>query len=245
MSIRHVSWKRWEDAQLWELSEWREWSRRAKLNRLTLGLLGRVIGRQEQWGEDGDDWNTWWRDQFEGYAAVPAQIDELIELGCGPFTNTRLLLKGRTVRRVICSDPLAREYVRFQRGWLAQQYRNASVLIDDHPVEECPYRDESFDVVLMINVLDHVRDADLCLKNASRIVRQGGLLLLGQDLTDEEDLRKTANDTGHPIKLDAEAIEPHLGPFDPILSRQLGRSEGRNPEGHCGTLIFIGRKRTP
>jgi ubiquinone/menaquinone biosynthesis C-methylase UbiE len=116
--------------------------------------------------------------------------------------------------------------------------------VDDHPIEQCPYAANYFDVVVMINVLDHVMDAQLCLATATRITKPGGLLVIGQDLTNEEDLKKIPFDIGHPIRLRLEDVESQLIGFSPVLRKVLPRAASRNPDAHYATLIFAGRKDT-
>jgi ubiquinone/menaquinone biosynthesis C-methylase UbiE len=117
-------------------------------------------------------------------------------------------------------------------------------VIDDHPIEECPFASDYFDVTVMINVLDHVRDAEACMREATRIVKPGGYFILGQDLTDPAELAGRPEDVGHPILLGESDLVPHLEAFEPVLHRTLPREEGRNPEAHYGTLVFAGRKRS-
>jgi len=188
----------------------------------------------------GNDWNDWWSHQFEGYRFLPAQIGDYVELGCGPYTNTRLIVKGRNVRRIVCSDPLITSYLRFKHRWLAEAYRKGLIEVDDHPLENIPYPPASFDVVVMINVLDHVFDFDVCMRNAVELVRPGGFLLIGQDLSTDEEAQH--EDVGHPIRVTADDVTGHLREFVPVVNKQLGRSEGRNPHYHYSTLIFAGRK---
>ena len=82
----------------------------------------RALNWRRAWG---DDWNHWWRDQFDVIRS-PAHLGDCVELGCGPYTNTRLILEGRTANRVVCSDPLVRSYLgstvggsrrRTSQGW--------------------------------------------------------------------------------------------------------------------------------
>jgi SAM-dependent methyltransferase len=44
--------------------------------------------------------------------------------------------------------------------------------------EALPYRDRTFDAVLMLNVIDHVEDPPRCLAEAARVLRPKGVLLL-------------------------------------------------------------------
>ena len=240
-----VSEERWRQAQEWEAAFWR--SQNPAPSRTLVArakrLVKRALGMQKT--NTGDDWNHWWAEKFGGYAALPARLESAIELGCGPYTNLRVILPGREARRVVCSDPLVREYLQFEDRWLGQAWRRGAVEVDDHPIEACVFESESFDLVVMINVLDHVRDAMECLRQAARITRPGGWLVVGQDLSNAEDVARTGEDTGHPIRIGQATLDTALLPeFEAKLHRVLAREEGRNPEAHCGTYLFIGAKRS-
>ena len=116
--------------------------------------------------------------------------------------------------------------------------------LDDHALEDLPFKDSFFDVVVMINVLDHVQDAHACMRTLMRITKPDGYVIIGQDLTDEEDFRTHPDGmrTGHPITLDAEWFQPYLDQFRPIIHKVLTREEGRTPQWHHATLLFAGVK---
>jgi len=238
MPVLKASESRWKQAQEWELDVWRRENGRAG------SWVRRMVRRLKRRLSGGDDWNHWWKAHFDDYTLIPDTLEHAIELGCGPYTNMRLILPGRQVRRVYCSDPLALEYVHLD-GWLAQAYRRGQVLLDNHPAEECPFASNLFDLVVMINVLDHVYDVPACLQQVMRITRPGGLLVLGQDLTSpEEDLDDNQDvDIGHPIRFTHHELDQALGgQFEPLLYRVLDRAAGRNPAAHYGTYIYIGKK---
>ena len=56
-------------------------------------------------GEAGDDPNYWWAKQFNNYEFVPKVLNNVVEFGCGPFTNLRIILKGRYAKHIFASDP--------------------------------------------------------------------------------------------------------------------------------------------
>jgi SAM-dependent methyltransferase len=239
---RRVSIDRWREAQQWELSLWLDGQRKRGWKRLVWPVVApvlRAINWRRAWG---DDWNHWWRERFDGYRFLPPELGECIELGCGPYTNTRLVLAGRNARRVVCSDPLIKSYITFRGRWLAEAYASGRVEIDDHPIEEAPFPPGSFDLVIMINVLDHVRDADVCMQKAIGLVRAGGYFVLGQDLSNEEDVARHPYDIGHPIRLRRDDLDTHLEPLETVLRKDLDREEGRDPRIHYATLVYAGRK---
>jgi SAM-dependent methyltransferase len=239
-----VSEERWKQAQAWEAAFWRSQNPAPQQTLVARAkrLVKRVLGMHQE--QPGDDWNYWWAEQFDGYEALPQKFDSVIELGCGPYTNLRVILQGREARRVVCSDPLAPEYLKFEERWLAQAMRRSAVEVDDHPIEACVFAAESFELVVMINVLDHVRDAMECLRQATRIARRGGWFVVGQDLSNEEDVARTGEDIGHPIRIGQSTLDGELlTKFNAKVHRVLPRDEGRNPEAHCGTYLLIGQKR--
>ena len=110
--------------------------------------------------------------------------------------------------------------------------------------ESIPFPDAGFDLVICINVLDHVRDVPRCLDEMRRVLRPGGHLVLGQDLTDARDVEVVPEDVAHPIRLEHETLDAMLDPaYAPVFRRRLERSQGRNPAAHCGTYLFIGARR--
>jgi SAM-dependent methyltransferase len=242
-STFRVSSERWSEAQEWELALWREAQTKRGWKRLAWPVAGPVLRRLDPIRASGDDWNRWWRKRFDDYDFLPPSLGDCVELGCGPYTNIRLILDGRDAGRVVCSDPLARSYVAFEGRWLASSHASGRVEIDDHPIEDCVLPPESFDLVVMINVLDHVRDADVCLRTAIELCRPGGVFILGQDLSDASDVSNHPHDVGHPIRLGREDVEPYLEAFETLHRRDLSRDEGRAPELRCGTLVYAGRKR--
>lgn len=244
--MKRVDRGRWEAAQQWELDLWKAEARatsRARLRRLAALLgIGRIVSPFLGWG---DDWNLWWKDRFDGYSFLPDSLGDVLELGCGPFTNVRVMLAGRSFGQVHCSDPLARDYMNLRGTWLAEAARKGIVTIDHHPAEDCPYPSDRFDVTVMINVLDHVRDMELSLDNAIRVTKPGGILILGQDLTNQQDIARIGDDIGHPIRITHTDLDDALAlRFETIVRKILQREEGRNPPAHYGTYLFAGHKKS-
>jgi len=245
-SADKVSRERWLAAQQWEEQHWIGTQRaRARFGKNLLWRLLTPFGVVPQ--HRGDDWNQWWKEQFDDYSFLPPAVDNALEVGCGPYTNVRLIMERCSPAHLFLSDPLIRTYVRFKLTFVADMYKKAACVLDDHPLEELPFAANYFDLTLMINVLDHVRDAGQCMENLIRVTKPGGFAIIGQDLTNEEDrarARDVPEDVGHPIALDPAWFEQYLDAhFVPVLHKVLSRAEGRNQAGHCGTLIFAGRKK--
>lgn len=199
---------------------------------------------------DSEDWNAWWSVKFSNYDFLSKhEINSIYEVGCGPYAkNIEHIFKaiGKIPDRVIIEDPLMQEYLSLGKSVKRFLSLDNAVLIP-LPLEEFTFKDahlEPVDLVICNNVLDHVRSVDLCFKHIFSALKPGGLLILGQDLTNEEDEKNHPghDDIMHPIMIDEEYLSSYLAMYETIKHNVLAREEGRNPGYHCGTLLFVGRK---
>ena len=97
-------------------------------------------------------------------------------------------------------------------------------------------------------MLDHVRDADFCMSEAVRITKPGGLLVIGQELSDAKDaatMQADPGQVGHPIRVDHHWMDDRLVGFESVLKKILSRDDGRGPAHHYGTYVYTGRKVIP
>jgi 2-polyprenyl-3-methyl-5-hydroxy-6-metoxy-1,4-benzoquinol methylase len=238
----------WLEAQQWEKEYWDRFIRKQRSLK-KLGYFKTLAKKVLKRGPDESS-NLWWARHFDDYHFVPDRLENVIEFGCGPSTNLRIILHGRQTDHVVASDPLARHYITYKGYYLAKRWKMGDWFIDDHAMEEPFFADDVFDLAVCINVLDHVRSVDLCMKTLVRVVKPGGLLLLGQELTNDDDLKATErmrlaarSDTGHPHKFEThEILRPYLSDFVPVLDRVVPREQVRLPEWHCGTFVFAGKK---
>jgi len=235
-----ISSERWQHAQKWERAFWDRqnipspwWKRRLRPLLVLCGLRPSIIEQQL------DDRNYWWQQQFNDYKDIPRDLTNVCELGCGPYTNVRLILKNRNIKYIHCSDPLGHHYITYKHAWLAKAHRTGAVSVDFHPAEECVYKSDHFDLTIMINVLDHVFDPIKCLQEAIRITAPGGHLVFGQDLTGDQN--KRPSNPGHPFVFSHDHLEPVLKHGCREVFRQIVTHDDRDM--HYGSLIFIGKKR--
>jgi len=206
--------------------------------------------------DSGDDYNYWWYSEFDHYEVLQKRyFRNVIEVGCGPHTNIRLLLPLIKFEHLWLEDPLIHEYRKLskeRRILRSLRYRSLTTvasLARRYPVtflseklEDLSLPDESVDLCLCINVLDHVQDVDRCLMHMRRVLRVGGVLIVGQDLSNEQD-RETCpeswSDIGHPIKMDDVYLDLRLGDMTPLFRKILPREKGRNARCHYGTYLII------
>ena len=242
----------WMAAQAWESKYWQDAQTkrvrgfmRRPLWKWPVRAVMQAIGMRDYNDMPvGSDGNEWWMKQFDGYEALPPEIPNLLELGCGPYTNTRLIRECRRVRHAVCSDPLLATYLNLPRTWLRWAVRSGAVTADDHPAEECPFADNYFDVVVMTNVLEHTRDPLLCVENAIRVLAPGGCLVLGNDTLNQKLQGHSA--VGHPHWFSTGWFEENVARrLSPVLKKVIPPGQSRLPGVLDGCWIYIGRKPRP
>ena len=96
--MKAVSKERWIEAQKWENRFWNRYvcTMKSIKNLNVLRFIARKVFRRET----GDDSNHWWKREFDNYNFLPAEMENIIEFGCGPFTNLRLITEGRKIRYI-------------------------------------------------------------------------------------------------------------------------------------------------
>ncbi len=96
----------------------------------------------------------------------------ILDVGCGPTCTARLFTRGQK----IYLDPLLDSYVKTYGDRFPQGDKIRAV------AENMPLRDNSFDLVICVNALDHMIDPVVVLKEMGRVLREGGILVLGNFL---------------------------------------------------------------
>lgn len=215
--------------------------------------------------ESDDDWNQWWYEKFDRYSTLRKRhFENVLEVGCGPHTNIRYILPEITFDKIWLEDPLIQFYISYnltksntfvnylktkfrkrRMNYLLKIFSDVEVKVDlsSSKLEDLPYKDHLMDLIVCVNVLDHVNDYDQCMNEIFRVLKKDGILILGQDLSNEEDLvhcPESYSDIGHPIKVDHPLIGKTLdGEYKRLFETILPRQEGRNPDAHYGTYLGI------
>jgi ubiquinone/menaquinone biosynthesis C-methylase UbiE/uncharacterized protein YbaR (Trm112 family) len=99
------------------------------------------------------------------------QVNRLLDLGCGDGANTRWL-KHYAEQIDACDYSL----LRLRR---CQELVGASVNFSLADVHQLPWADDTFDVIFFNHVLEHIPNDTGALHSVRRVLKPGGLLILG------------------------------------------------------------------
>nr|WP_231402786.1 methyltransferase domain-containing protein [Caenimonas aquaedulcis] len=230
-----------------------------------------------------DDRNDEHAASFDHYAAIAGRaFDRAIELGCGPFTNLRVLARHMSIGRCVLLDPLIASYpahrhctyrhgrvkvapsglerslgtslpgralrrlVRTVRpAWLEQGIPVERKLA--FPIEEMPACG-AFDLVVMINVLEHCFDAPRIFEALLRISKPGAAFVFHDRLYDTGEVESESRhrfDAGHPLRIGTPVIMDFLARhFDALHQRVADVADHAHGIDLSGRgIYFIGVRR--
>jgi ubiquinone/menaquinone biosynthesis C-methylase UbiE len=149
--VEHASLERWQEAQKAELDWWQNWRRLPfYANHSFASYWNNIVS------------------ELIGPAGI-AKAQTIVEVGCGPHGVVRYLFKDARLK--IGTDPLLYKYDERPRP-------DATTLYAAAIGEALPVGDGVADLVICINVIDHVMDAGEILREMRRVLKPGGLLLL-------------------------------------------------------------------
>jgi SAM-dependent methyltransferase len=189
-----------------------------------------------------DDRNYEHLDRFEQLSSVVGMFDnpKVIELGCGPFTNVRLMTDILNPSEITLLDPLINEYVNHPNCYYKNHSLNqVPVKTVNSPIESFT-TEEKYDIVIMINVIEHCYDVNLIFDVIQNTLKNGGVFIFS-DVYFEEIKERLQNtyDAGHPIRMSKEKINSFISKFKNIFEK---RYNGLYNQDWRNDLYFIGVK---
>jgi SAM-dependent methyltransferase len=197
---------------------------------------------------------------FDDYSVLArCEFKRAIELGCGPFTNLRVIARRTRIESCVLLDPLIESYQQHRHcAYSSTQLRvapsgintrlGANVLLRAlrrllrfvaprslyrgvpverliaSPVEEMPACG-TFDLVVIVNVLEHCFDADLIFDRLLQMCPPGSILVFHDRLYSPEEITSDLQkryDAGHPLRIAAPEIRRFLiEHFKPLHEREV------------------------
>jgi 2-polyprenyl-3-methyl-5-hydroxy-6-metoxy-1,4-benzoquinol methylase len=190
-----------------------------------------------------DDRNLEHLQRFENLISLSEYNDKIknvIELGCGPFTNLRLYENLNYIENVTLVDPLINDYLNHPNC----SYKNGTlngkkVELISEPIENITIT-KKYDLVIIINVIEHCFDVEKIFEKIYSLLEPDGILVFSDVyFKDVENLLKNIYDAGHPLRLSEEKLNGFIQKFTKIYSKtfqKLYNQEWRND------IYFIGKK---
>jgi SAM-dependent methyltransferase len=184
------------------------------------------------WSDMTDDRSMDHDELFDRYRALTDDLGNTVEIGCGPFTQIRHIVRkrGKRPKSLTLVDPMVYQYMALSncsyKNW---NIDNVPVAIAEFKAEEFPTHAKhavdvvhnidkyAYDTVICINVLEHVQDVKQVLSNILLLMRDGAILVLGERTYDDLDINKLY-DVGHPIRIKSRVIDEFMQHFN-ILYR--------------------------
>jgi SAM-dependent methyltransferase len=174
-----------------------------------------------------------------------------IELGCGPFTNMRIIAAFLEIARVELLDPLMQSYL----GHEHCSYKTGRLTLANGQVQDVeklhalPIEDFEpkpiYDVVILINVIEHCIDASKVFEQVWAMLEPGGLFIFHDKYFDHQKVSSRVlaeYDTAHPLKADRRFIDDFLGRFRMVFRRTIN-TEGAAAMTDLGDAVyFIGQR---
>ncbi len=102
-------------------------------------------------------------------ASIQGVYGKVLEVGCGAGGNLQALRKYRPYLELYGVD-IGEAAIR------EGQRRFPRLHLSVAPAEKLPFPDNSFAIVCFFDVLEHVQDPEVCLKEAARVLQPGGVL---------------------------------------------------------------------
>ncbi|MFA6981752.1 MAG: class I SAM-dependent methyltransferase [Patescibacteria group bacterium] len=99
---------------------------------------------------------------------VDFEDKRVLDIGCGLGTLLKLIPSSVKNKSGIESNAFAVESCK----------KDGLNVIEHNDLEKLPFRQESFDVVIMNEVIEHLRNPEKVVKEVQRIIRSGGVLVL-------------------------------------------------------------------
>lgn len=218
--IAKVDKGRWEKAQKAEHTHW-----------MKLGL------------QTINDRNIAHYNNYEAYKSIKEKrFSKAIEIGCGPFTNLRLIGSVCKIEKCVLLDPLVDYYLKHphcpydnsylyiespgitykaSRKYFTRLYRFIRKMVYKKIIIESlfniPFEEfetnKKYDLVVIINVLEHCYDVEKVFKNINNILNKNGVLIFSDKLMTIEKIQNEVNviyDAAHPLRINKDFILDYL-----------------------------------
>lgn len=222
--------------------------------------------------------------RFDNYKCLSGfKFSKAIELGCGPFTNLRIIGRKVEIEKCTLLDPLINDYLSHPNCTyvnnklllakhlsektlinmalgkyitklynIARKYINPSIDVDKLiacPVEQMP-TDQKYDLVCIINVLEHCYDVNLVFENIMKIMNKEAIFIFHDRYYSHNEVKDSLQlqyDAAHPLKVERKLVdaflEAHFNTLFKNITHNTVTADGINDGVAYDEVYFIGKLR--
>ena len=150
----------------------------------------------------GDQWKEYKKTQLDSYTGSPiseSRLDrclgdmkdklagkQVLEAGCGAGRFTEVLLKKGAM--LVSSDLSSAVEVNAENFPISDTH-----LVIQADINDMPFADESFDVVICLGVIQHTTDTEKTIEDLYRLVKKGGTLVIDHYTFDKSNYLRLAH----------------------------------------------------
>jgi SAM-dependent methyltransferase len=223
------------------------------------------------------DRNEYHFQQFNRYKDIEnKKFDSMLEIGCGPFTNSRIIAGVCKINNCSLLDPLLMNYVNHPFCSYDQRYLYSEIFpligkvtrklfsfafksyqkilaqkikikdLFNIPAEQMT-TNSTYDLVAMINVVEHCYDAELVFQNILQITHKGSYFLFEDKFYTAETTNNMVRmnyNAAHPLQVDRKVIENFLDKNFEVVYKRI-QTNSLTMEGDkiiWDDIYYIGKK---
>jgi hypothetical protein len=196
---------------------------------------------------------------FHGYKNIPLEIQSIVEIGAGPFTQIQYLLTPfRSIKQITLIDPNALKYMELNNcAYRGGHLHGHPISIIAESIEVIMKKrrqnkilsnsSEYYSVLISINVVEHVNDALEYFRGLYDLLEDNGLLIFHERWYDHPKYGDCVLDNAehlHPIRITKWIIDQFLNQFQTIYINF--NQTRRQIHSICleHGVYFIGRKKS-
>ncbi|HVT81898.1 MAG TPA: class I SAM-dependent methyltransferase [Phycisphaerae bacterium] len=228
---------------------------RVPLERWKIAQTFERTGWMEKWRGAGDDRNLLHAEEYNGYRSLAGRtFHHAVELGCGPFTNLRVIGDFAPIENVTLLDPLIESYLQlpkchYTREALRTHSGGRSMPIAQlHacPIEEMPVT-KKFDLIVMMNVIEHCFDVQKIFEKILALAAPGAIFVFHDCIYDASKTQAVLADkyyeAGHPLMVAYPVMEKFMREHFQTLyfSRCPDAPDQLEVCPHTGRFYFMGK----
>ena len=123
-------------------------------------IKGGVLNKPPLWTSDNLFWHYNFFNKYIG--------ENVLDVGCGDGTFLNFIVSKKDNIQLAIGSELSKEAIKIGK----EKYRNVNFVEEN--LDNLSFKNNSFDTIFAIEVLEHILDIDKCLSEINRVLKKGG-----------------------------------------------------------------------